>query len=161
MNLKYKTVINSVLLCLTWRQHSTCEITQRILFMLLNHKIDFWLCNFNMKCTVILWWTSDGFEPYFTDYGIKYGYHAFILTSSDAILQYDSCARAKLMCRGRTVKSLYKMVGGFYENRKSLWPFESLTCKLFSYVVVPCLNALQNLSVEHCFGITALSQSFQ
>lgn len=61
-------------------------------------------------------------------YLTTYGCYAFLLTSPDAILRYDACARVGLMCGGGTVQSFCKMIGGFYENRKRYWSFESLTC---------------------------------
>lgn len=47
------------------------------------------------------------------NYLITYGCYTFILTSPDAILRYDACARVGLMCGGGTVKSLCKIIGGF------------------------------------------------
>lgn len=48
-----------------------------------------------------------------SNYLITYYCYTFILTSPDAILRYDACARVGLMCGGETVMSLCKMIVGF------------------------------------------------
>jgi len=93
------------------------------------------------------------------NYVITYGCYACILTSLDAILRYDACARVGLMCGGMTVISLCKMMWGFTGIVRDIGHLNRL------HVSVVCchsyLNSLAILSVEHYFAITALSQSFQ